>query len=391
MVWRVFVSLFQISYRTNKLNSIKNFKHILLGFILCITALESYAEIYKWKDENGRWVYGDRPPENIEAQAQPYGSSNVDSATESTSSQDIQEDLQKQLLEKYPDTSLITQVTMAVVAIETPAGGGSGFFVSNSGHIVTNRHVIRPTSTAQWQEQQEKLEHEKDKLDSEKIKISKEKYRLDEYLKELKKYRKQVSEKSEGSAERGIINRDLAHYERSYKRQLNRYNTMVREYKSKREVLDEKISERNWASSLSQASRNFKVFLKDDTELQARLIHISKKHDLALLQINGRITPVLPFNEKEMQMQGNKVYAVGSPLGMRDSVTSGIITRIDEDFVYTDTQILPGNSGGPLVNEAGKVIGVNTLKMAGQSSMQQGFGVAIPVSIIKEQFGSYLQ
>ncbi len=388
---RVIASIFQIFFRSIQTNFIKNSAQISIGVVLFVVAIFAHAEVYKWKDENGRWVYGDRPPANIEAQQQAYGSTRDDKVPGSTESTNVQDDLKKQLLEKYPDTSLITQVTMAVVAIETPAGSGSGFFVSDSGYIVTNKHVIRPTSTKQWQEQQQELELAKDKLDGVKLKLRKEKSRLDEYLKELKEYRKQVSNKSEDSSESGIANRDLEAYEKSYKRQLANYNRMFDDYKARKQVIDKQISERNWASSLTQASRNFKVFLKDDTELQAQLIHISKKHDLALLQIKGKVTPALLFNDEKIQQQGKKVFAVGSPLGMRDSVTSGIITRIDEDFLFTDTQILPGNSGGPLVNEAGEVIGVNTLKLSQTSSMQQGFGAAIPVSTIKSEFGDYLQ
>lgn len=386
---RVIANIFSFTTSTFRLNCINNIARFFLGFILCIFALESYAEIYKWKDEKGRWVFGDRPPAHIKAQ---YGEANKKPEKSSSySTNKSQKDLQKQLQEKYSDTSLITKVTMAVVAIETKAGGGSGFFISEDGYIITNRHVIRPTSTKQWQDQQQQLEMAKDKLETVKLKLRKEKNRLDKYLKELKQYRKQVSKKSEDSAERGIANRDLQGYEESYKRQLENYKRMLSDYKSRKQLIDKQLSERNWASSLTQASRIFKVFLKDNTELQAQLVHISKKHDLALLQIKGKVTPSLTLNNEKQQQQGSKVYAVGSPLGMRDSVTSGIITRIDSDFVLTDTQILPGNSGGPLVNEEGEVIGVNTLKVSRKSSMQQGFGAAIPVSTIKSEFGSYLQ
>lgn len=360
---------------------------VLMLCVLSITALQAHAEVYKWKDEKGRWVFGDRPPVHLKLRT--YG--NTEKTSKSSKSSKVQKDLEKQLQDKYPDTSLITQVTMAVVAIETHAGSGSGFFISNNGHIITNRHVIRPTSTKKWKEQQEKLEIAKDKLDGVKLKIRKEKRRLDEYLKDLKNYRKQVSKKSEDSSEKGIATRDLDGYEKSYKRQQTNYKKMLSNYKSNKQMLDKQISDRNWASSLTEASRNFKVFLKDNTQLQAQLIHISKKYDLALLQIKDKNTPALPFGNEKLQQQGDKVYAMGSPLGMRDSVTSGIITRIDSDFLLTDTQILPGNSGGPLVNEAGEVIGVNTLKLSRRSSMQQGFGAAIPASIIKDQFGSYLQ
>ncbi len=381
------INIIQVSSNSKLLNLKKTVLQVLMAFVLCITALQTHAQVYKWKDENGRMVFGDRPPAHIKAKA--HG--NTSKTSKNTKSTKVQKDLEKQLQEAYPDTSLITQVTMAVVAIETHAGSGSGFFISNNGYIVTNRHVIRPTSTKKWKKQQQQLELAKDKLDRVKFKIRKEKNRLDDYSKELKKYRKQVSKMSEDGSEIGIATRDLDGYEKSYKRQQTNYKKMLSNYKSNKQMLDKQMSERNWASSLTEASRHFKVFLKDNTQLQAQLIHISKKYDLALLQIKDKNTPALPLGNEKLQQQGDKVYAMGSPLGMRDSVTSGIITRIDSDFLLTDTQILPGNSGGPLVNEAGEVIGVNTLKLSRKSSMQQGFGAAIPASIIKEQFGSYLQ
>lgn len=380
-------NIIKVSSNSKQSNLKKTVVQVLMIFVLCLAALQAHAEVYKWKDEKGRWVFGDRPPVHLKLKT--YGNSNKTS--KSTKSTKVQKDLQKQLQEAYPDTSLITQVTMAVVAIETHAGSGSGFFISNNGYIVTNRHVIRPTSTKKWKKQQQQLELAKDKLDRVKFKLRKEKHRLDDYLKDLKEYRKQVSKKSEDSSEKGIATRDLDGYEKSYKRQQINYKKVLSNYKSNKQMLDKQISDRNWASSLTEASRNFKVFLKDNTQLQAQLIHISKKYDLALLQIKDKNTPALPLGNEKLQQQGDKVYAMGSPLGMRDSVTSGIITRIDSDFLLTDTQILPGNSGGPLVNEAGEVIGVNTLKLSRRSSMQQGFGAAIPASIIKEQFGSYLQ
>lgn len=370
---------------------LNNIVKVLTVLAFSAAAMQAHAQVYKWKDENGRWVFGDRPPAHIKAKYDKTNKKSESANSNSASAKQVQKDIQQQLLDKYSDKSLITQVTMAVVAIETKAGGGSGFFISEDGYIITNRHVIRPASTKKWQEQQQQLELAKDKLEGYKLKIRKEKKRLDKYLKDLKEYRKQVVKKSEDNPEKAIANRELQGYEKSYKSQLDNYKRMLSDYKSRKQVIDKQLSERNWASSLTQASRSFKVFLKDNTQLQAQLVHISKKHDLALLQIKGKVTPALPLSSEKQQQQGSKVYAVGSPLGMRDSVTSGIITRIDSNFIFTDTQILPGNSGGPLVNEGGEVIGVNTLKLSRQSSMQQGFGAAIPVSTIKEQFGSYLQ
>lgn len=98
---------------------------------------------------------------------------------------------------------------------------------------------------------------------------------------------------------------------------------------------------------------------------------------------------MLPAGDDEALNQGAAVFAVGSPLGMRDSVTSGIVTRRTKDYLVTDARILPGNSGGPLMNSEGEVVGVNTLKFA-QTAMAEGFGMAIPLSVVRTAFGKYM-
>ncbi len=83
---------------------------------------------------------------------------------------------------------------------------------------------------------------------------------------------------------------------------------------------------------------------------------------------------------------------MGSPLGLKDIVTSGIIIRTRSDQIVTDTQILPGNSGGPLTNEEGDVLGVNTQKLSSTQSVgSEGFGIVIPVKFIRQEFAAYLE
>ena len=79
------------------------------------------------------------------------------------------------------------------------------------------------------------------------------------------------------------------------------------------------------------------------------------------------------------------VFAVGSPLGLADNMTAGVVTRVRGDHIMTDAKILPGNSGGPLITETGKVIGINTLKLA-RNANAEGFGLAIPVGVASAQF-----
>ena len=85
------------------------------------------------------------------------------------------------------------------------------------------------------------------------------------------------------------------------------------------------------------------------------------------------------------EFQGMSVFAVGSPLGLADAMTKGVVTRVRRDHIMTDAKILPGNSGGPLITEDGKVIGINTLKLA-RNADAEGFGLAIPVRVASQQF-----
>ena len=144
-------------------------------------------------------------------------------------------------------------------------------------------------------------------------------------------------------------------------------------------------SEFNWKSSLMTVSKKFKIILKDKTELSAQLIALSKNHDLALLKTNGYKTPYVKLSEFQSITQGMNVYAIGSPVGLKDIVTSGVVSSVGGEYVFTDTQILPGNSGGPLLSEAGRVLGVNVAKTA-EFVSAEGFGIAIRVDVVKREF-----
>lgn len=109
--------------------------------------------------------------------------------------------------------------------------------------------------------------------------------------------------------------------------------------------------------------------------------------DLALVKIDARGVPTVPLGNSDTAHVGEWVLALGSPLGLRRTVTAGIISSTNREvavnermaFLQTDAAINPGNSGGPLVNMAGQVIGINTAIAA----EAQGIGFAIPVNALK--------
>jgi serine protease Do len=127
--------------------------------------------------------------------------------------------------------------------------------------------------------------------------------------------------------------------------------------------------------------------------LDARLVGTDSETDLAVLKINETKLPVLPLADSDDLHQGQIVFAFGSPFGLQNSVTVGIISAVarqrtlDDPMVYvqTDAPINPGNSGGPLVDTSGRVIGVNTF-IYSASGGNEGVGFAAPSNIVKHVF-----
>jgi serine protease Do len=126
--------------------------------------------------------------------------------------------------------------------------------------------------------------------------------------------------------------------------------------------------------------------------LVAALVAADEHRDLALLQSNAKNCHQLPLDLTANLKVGDDVYAIGSPLGLTNTVTKSIVSalRCTESgigYVQADVSINPGNSGGPLLSSSGKVIGVNTFKLKGA----QGLNFAVPVSEIAKAFGPHLK
>ncbi len=124
--------------------------------------------------------------------------------------------------------------------------------------------------------------------------------------------------------------------------------------------------------------------------VEAQVVGVDPDSDLAVLKINYRGLPVLEFADSSKIHQGELVLACGSPLGLENSVSMGVVSsvarqiRSDDPMMYiqTDAPINPGNSGGPLVDTTGKVIGISTMIFT-QSGGSEGLGFAIPSNIAK--------
>ena len=128
----------------------------------------------------------------------------------------------------------------------------------------------------------------------------------------------------------------------------------------------------------------------------AKLVGYSKERDLAVLKaVDAADLPAASFGDSDLCRVGDTVYAIGNPLGveLRGTLTDGIISAINRDvqvdgrvmtLLQTTAALNNGNSGGPLINEYGQVVGINTLKMSGNGSEMEatveGLGFAVPIS-----------
>ena len=124
--------------------------------------------------------------------------------------------------------------------------------------------------------------------------------------------------------------------------------------------------------------------------LDAKLVGIHEESDLALLKVTANALSVLPLGNLRPVHQGELVFAVGSPEGLQNTVTMGVVSSVARQpdpskamvYIQTDAPINPGNSGGPLVDINGYVLGINTFILSG-SGGSEGIGFAIPARIVK--------
>lgn len=139
-----------------------------------------------------------------------------------------------------------------------------------------------------------------------------------------------------------------------------------------------------------ESRRHLSVIKPVGKLLDAKVVGQDRETDIAVLKIEQKGLPFLEFGDSEALRQGQLVFAFGSPLGLANSVTMGIISSVarqvrpDDPMIYvqTDASINPGNSGGPLVDSAGKIVGIDTFILT-QSGGSEGIGFAVPVNIVK--------
>ena len=127
--------------------------------------------------------------------------------------------------------------------------------------------------------------------------------------------------------------------------------------------------------------------------LEAKIIGIDRGTDIALIKVDRGNLTTLPFGDSDSLRQGDLVLAVGSPLGLQNSVSMGVVSsparQIGEDnplaYIQTDASINPGNSGGALINVDGQLMGINSFIYT-QSGGSQGIGFAVPSNVVQNVY-----
>jgi S1-C subfamily serine protease len=142
-----------------------------------------------------------------------------------------------------------------------------------------------------------------------------------------------------------------------------------------------------------QNARAVEVLLKDGRHYPADPVALAPNLDLAVLRIGARDLPALPLGDSTKLEVGDYVVAIGNPFGLGQTVTSGIVSATDRPlgqgdsrrFIQTDAPINPGNSGGPLIDTAGRIVGINSALLSPNPQAQGnvGIGFAIPSNVVK--------
>jgi serine protease Do len=153
-------------------------------------------------------------------------------------------------------------------------------------------------------------------------------------------------------------------------------------------------------------SQSLEVIYADDTKVPATLVGADSYSDLAVLKVEGEVPATAELGDSSVLQPGEPVIAIGSPLGdFKGTVTVGVVSALDrrlevgggvtmEGLIQTDAAINQGNSGGPLVNALGQVIGINTAIVRGTgvtSTVAEGLGFAIPSDAVKEVTAQLIQ
>jgi serine protease Do len=142
-----------------------------------------------------------------------------------------------------------------------------------------------------------------------------------------------------------------------------------------------------------------KVLLNDKREFTGKVVGTDPKSDIAVIKINAKDLPTIPWGDSDKLEVGEYILAIGNPFGLNQTVTQGIVSAVGranvgiadyEDFIQTDAAINPGNSGGALVNVRGQLVGINTAIFS-RSGGYMGIGFAVPSNMSRAVMDSLIK
>ena len=164
-------------------------------------------------------------------------------------------------------------------------------------------------------------------------------------------------------------------------------------------VVDATSSSTSYFYEVEEASKVIVTLYNDDTEYEAEIVGTDEQTDLAVIKIDKDGLTAAELGDSSSVKVGEFCMAIGNPLGLGSTVTDGIVSAVDREVtdedgntyvaIQTNAAINSGNSGGALVNSQGQVIGINTLKIAGDGV--EGVGFAIPIDSTKDIYEQLIQ
>jgi len=137
-------------------------------------------------------------------------------------------------------------------------------------------------------------------------------------------------------------------------------------------------------------SRTVGVKLKNARTLQGQVLGADAATDIAVVKVDAQSLPSAPLGDSDRLEVGQSTIAIGNPLGLEQTVTTGVVSAVGrkispndvEGFIQTDAAINPGNSGGPLLDSGGRVIGINSAVLRGNGA--EGLGFAVPINVARD-------
>ena len=349
---------------------------LALTFILVSVPPPALGQILRYQDADGLWHFTDRP----DGDALPIPGT----GPASVRARDLAAQLaQGQGGESDPD--------VAVVLIRTALAEGAGFFCTSDGYILTTRHVVRPVGSDPWRKGQAMVDQAQDGLADLEGKLREWRSRLARMAvpespadagegppqgqaDQADGVEPGASVQAEGGVSRTAVAGRVAELER-----------LVRD--ARRRAHSERFAHDIKDASTTLAT-SVEVVLADHTRVRARVVTVSRGQDLALLKLDGYRTPYLTLGPEVRLATGQSVFAYGYPDDDAQGATSGLVVEVSPQELVTSVQLIPGHSGGPLLDASGLVVGVNAVKRVSgdQGVHAQGQGIAVPIAQALREF-----